>query len=256
MENKTKVVTGVVRLSYANIAKPKAFKEGDEPSYNATLLIPKDSPDVAKIKAALKALYDANAQSTFKRGEKVLPFGSDKLWNPLRDGDEWLEEHPSAKEYEGCYFLKASARNMPGIYDKDKQEILNVDQEIYSGVFARAAIQGYVFNKEGNIGYGFFLNSLMKIKDGDRLGGNNSSPDDFDDEDTETNDFDDFASDTNSGEYTETDVQKAGKAYFEANGVPAFKEVLSKLKVNKLSELKPSQYPKFMELVQPEDDLF
>lgn len=99
-ENPLKVVLNTHRVSYVHIKEPSSFEEDGEKKYDTTFLIEKDSPDVDKIKAAIKAAYSANKESMFKG----LPITSPKLWNPLRDGDEWLEEHPEAKEYEGCYF--------------------------------------------------------------------------------------------------------------------------------------------------------
>ena len=42
--NGTKVITGKVRLSYANLLEPKGF-EGQEPKYSVVLLIPKDDAE-------------------------------------------------------------------------------------------------------------------------------------------------------------------------------------------------------------------
>ena len=174
--NPLKVVLGKHRVSYVHIKEPVAFEDSD-PKYDTTFLIPKDSPDVPKIKAAIKAAYDANKESLFKG----LPLTSPKLWSPLRDGDEWLEEHPDAVEYEGVYFLKAASKSQPKAFDADKQEILDLD-EIYSGSYCRGVIVCYPFNNKSK-GFGFYLNSVMKIEDGERLGGFEASADDYDDED-------------------------------------------------------------------------
>ena len=39
--SKTKVVTGVVRLSYANVWEPKAVTEGAKEKYSVSIIIPK-----------------------------------------------------------------------------------------------------------------------------------------------------------------------------------------------------------------------
>ena len=52
--NKTKVVTGIVRLSYANVWEPKAVTEGAKEKYSVSLIIPKDDKEtLAKINAAM-----------------------------------------------------------------------------------------------------------------------------------------------------------------------------------------------------------
>lgn len=177
MKNPLKVVLGKHRVSYVHVKTPTSFEEGGDSKYDTTFLIPKNHPDVSKIKAAIKEAYDTNKDATF--GGR--PLSSPKMWNPLRDGDEWLEDHPEAKEYEGVYFLKAASKSQPAVYDADKQDILDLD-EVYSGCYCRGVIVCYPFSKKGNMGFGFFLNSLMKIEDGEPLGGAGASADDYEDE--------------------------------------------------------------------------
>lgn len=176
-KNPLKVVLSTHRVSYVHIKEPSSFEEGGDKKYDCTFLIPKDHPDVRKIKDAINAAYTANKESLFKG----LPLKSPKMWNPLRDGDEWLEEHPEAVEYEGHYFLKAASKSQPAVFDNDKQEILDLD-EVYSGCYCRGVIVCYPFNNKSK-GFGFYLNSVMKIDDGERLGGFEANVDDYDDED-------------------------------------------------------------------------
>ena len=53
-QNNTKVVTGIVRLSYANIWDPKAPVSGGDPRYSCSLIIPKsDTETVDAINRAM-----------------------------------------------------------------------------------------------------------------------------------------------------------------------------------------------------------
>lgn len=182
--NPYKIVLGSHRVSYVTLKEPRAFDDDKDPQYSVTFLIPKDHPDVAKIKACIKAMYDANKESKFKG----LPLTSPKLHNPLRDGDEYADEKEAegkdAEAYRGCYFLKASSKSQPKAFDIDKQDILDLD-EVYSGCYCRGVIVGWAFNNETyrTKGFSFYLNSVMKIDEGDRLGGFTASADDYDDED-------------------------------------------------------------------------
>ena len=52
----TKVVTGKVRFSYANVWEPQSVN-GSDPKYSVSLIIPKsDSKTIEKIKAAIEEL--------------------------------------------------------------------------------------------------------------------------------------------------------------------------------------------------------
>lgn len=174
-QNPYKVVLCSHRVSYVHIKEPSAVEEGSTPLYSVVFLIPKDSPDVDRIKAVIKAVYDANKDSMF--GGR--PLTSPKLWNPLRDGDEVLEERPERKEYEGVYYLKASSRKQPKAFDRDKQEILDLD-EVYSGCYCRGVLVCAPFNNK-SAGFKFYLNSVMKTGEGERLGGFEATADDYDD---------------------------------------------------------------------------
>lgn len=175
----TKVITGEVRFSYANVWTPTAFdKDSDDKKYNISLLIPKkDKKTVAAIETAIE---------TEKKNLLDL-LGVDKLPKnvniaELRDGDD---EYPGDETMEGMYFIRASSKTKPGIVDADKDEILNKD-EFYSGCYGRASINVYAFGAKDKPykGVAFGLNNLQKLRDGDHLGGGKSSAeDDFSDDD-------------------------------------------------------------------------
>lgn len=169
----TKVVTGKVRFSYANVWVPTSVEEGQEKKYNVSILIPKkDKETLAKITKAIDA--EAEALKTANGGK--LP----KDWHyPLRDGDE---EYPGDPIMEGQMFIRASSKNKPGIVDRDTDPILN-QEEFYSGCYGRASVNAYFFGvnpPRPKKGVTFGLNNLQKLEDGDPLGGGRSrAEDDF-----------------------------------------------------------------------------
>ena len=176
-KNPTKVVTGVVRLSYANVWEPKSIN-GGTPKYSVSLIIPKsDTKTVAKIKAAIEAAYQ-EGQAKLKGNGRSVPALS-VLKTPLRDGDA---ERPDDEAYANAYFVNANSATAPGIVDADRQPILDTS-EVYSGVYGRASINFYAFNSNGNKGIACGLNNLQKIRDGEPLGGKSRPEDDFADED-------------------------------------------------------------------------
>lgn len=174
MENlKTKVTTGKVRLSYLHIWEPNAIEEGQKPKYSASLIIPKT--DKKTIKQIEQAIENAKIMGkASKLGGKVPK----NLKTPLRDGDD---ERPDDEAYENSYFLNANCYTKPGIVDRDCNKIMDQD-EVYSGCFGRASITFYAFNTSGNKGIACGLNHLMKLSDGEPLGGRSSAESDFDDD--------------------------------------------------------------------------
>ena len=169
-KNPTKVVTGIVRLSYANIWEPKAI-QGGEPKYSASLIIPKsDKKTVAAINAAIDAAIE---EGKSKFGGKAPNKGALKL--PLRDGDI---DRQDDEAYAGCYFLNANSKTPPQIVDQEVNPIVD-RSEVYSGVYARVSVNFYVFNSNGNRGVACGLGNIQKIRDGEPLGGRSSAADDF-----------------------------------------------------------------------------
>ncbi len=183
--NPTKVITGEVRLSYANLWEPKSIN-GGSPKYSVSLIIPKsDKRTLDKIKAAIQAAY-AEGEGKLKGNGKTVPaLASLKI--PLRNGDE---ERPDDEAYSDSYFVNANSATAPGIVDNQQEpQPITVRSEIYSGVYARASVNFYAFNSNGNKGIACGLNNIQKLRDGEPLGGKSRAEDDF-----ATSDDDDFLS--------------------------------------------------------------
>lgn len=168
--NPTKVVTGIVRLSFANVWEAKSIN-GGTPKYGVSLIIPKsDTKTITAIQAAIDAAIKEGAG---KFGGKIPPKASLKL--PLRDGDI---DRPDDEAYAGCYFVNANSATAPQIVDKNVNLILD-RSEVYSGVYARVSVNFYAFNSNGNRGVACGLGNIQKIRDGEPLGGKSSAADDF-----------------------------------------------------------------------------
>ncbi|ABO49723.1 conserved hypothetical protein [Desulforamulus reducens MI-1] len=166
---KTKVVTGKVRLSYANVWEPRAAEEGQDPKYSLCILIPKsDTATLRKVKAAIDAAKEAGKSLW---GGKIPP----NLKLPLRDGDI---DRPDQPEYAGHFFLNANSKQKPGIVDKNVNPILD-QSEVYSGCYGRVSVNFFPFNQKGNKGVGCGLMNIQKVADGEPLSGRTRPEDDF-----------------------------------------------------------------------------
>lgn len=168
--NPTKVITGEVRLSFANVWEPKSINGGAE-KYSVSLIIPKS--DNKTLTAIQKAIDAAIEEGRGKFGGKIPNKSALKL--PLRDGDI---DRPDDEAYANSYFVNANSATAPEIVDKSLKSILN-RSEVYSGVYARVSINFYAFNSNGNRGIACGLGNIQKVSDGEPLGGKTSAADDF-----------------------------------------------------------------------------
>ncbi|MEA5084377.1 MAG: DUF2815 family protein [Lachnospiraceae bacterium] len=164
----TKVITGKVRFSYLHAFEPAAINGGDE-KYSVSLIIPKE--DKRTLNAIKKAIEAAKQAGISKFGGKVPA----NLKLPLRDGDTEREDD---ENYAGCYFINANCKTKPGLVYKNGQPIID-STDLYSGCYGYASVTFYAFNSNGNRGIACGLNNLMKVADGEPLGGRAKAEDDF-----------------------------------------------------------------------------
>lgn len=170
IKNPTKVVTGIVRLSYANVWEAVSINDS-KPKFSVSLIIPKsDTKTVDAINAAIDAAIKDGAA---KFGGKIPNKAALKL--PLRDGDVEREDDEA---YKNSYFVNANSTTAPQIVDRSVQPILD-RSEVYSGCYARVSINFYAFNSNGNRGIACGLGNIQKIRDGEPLSGRTSAADDF-----------------------------------------------------------------------------
>ena len=169
-----KVVTGPsTRFSYLNCWEPKSINGGDA-KYSVSLIIPKsDVRTVEKIRCAVEAAYKEGEAKLKGSGRSVPPLSAIK--NPLRDGDA---ERPGDEAYRDSWFLNANAIAKPEVVDAACNPILD-RSEMYSGVYGRASVSFFAFNRNGSRGIACGLNHLQKIRDGEPLGGRSSAASDF-----------------------------------------------------------------------------
>jgi hypothetical protein len=173
----TKMITGKVRLSYANLFKPRAQEAGQEPKYSVCVLIPKDDKEtIAKVKAAVEA---AKTKGADLWGGKI-PAG---LKMPLRDGDAERD----SPEYKGHWFINTNSKDKPGVVGKERDiegKLIPLgESDVYSGCYARVSINFFPFNAKGNRGVGAGLQNVQKVDDGEPLSGRANADSDFSDDD-------------------------------------------------------------------------
>lgn len=175
-ENETTKVVIPCRFSYVHVWEPSSIGDDGDKKFSVSCIIPKsDKVTINKVKEAIKAAYTVGVTSNKFNGKKPTNWK-----NPLRDGDTDRTEDGA---YQNAYFINASARTRPGVVDKARQTIID-QEDFYSGCYGYVSIKFYPFNAKGNLGVAAGLNNVMKVKDGEPLGGRVSADADFADIDT------------------------------------------------------------------------
>lgn len=175
LDKPTRLITGEVRICYPHVFTPYAGEQGGEEKYSVCILIPKaDKETLTLVRAAIEA---AKQEGKAKFGG-VIPA---KFKNEtLRDGDEELAMGTrTGEEYEGHYFINASARKRPMVIDRSKQPITD-EEQVYGGCYGHVQLTFFAYNSNGNKGVAAGLDALMKTREGDPLGGNAVSIANFD----------------------------------------------------------------------------
>lgn len=156
------------RLSYAHLFEPRSVEENGDKKYSCTLLIPKT--DKASIEAINNAYAVALETGKAKFWQKGVPAA---VVSPLKDGDlPKASGEPTGPEYKGHYYIYASTAETRPPKVANQQKMLVTDRsEVYSGCYAYVDIDIFAFDKKINKGITAGLNNVMKVADGDPLGG-------------------------------------------------------------------------------------
>ncbi len=164
-----RVTTGEARLSYVHLFKPYAFQQGQEEKYSVTVLVPKtDVETKARIDAAIEA---AKQRGTADKWNGVCP---PVLPVPVHDGDgvRPSDGMPFGDECRGHWVFTASAKAdyPPEVVDANGNPIIN-HSEVYSGMYGRVCVNFFPYAFGGKKGIGCGLGPVMKMRDGEVLGG-------------------------------------------------------------------------------------
>jgi Protein of unknown function (DUF2815) len=173
----SKLILNNVRLAYSHLDQPRASVEGAEPKYSCTLIVPKTHPQLAELRAVIKA-------AAVEKFSDKLPKG---LRNPLRDGDETDEEGNRVRgdEFKAAFFLNASSKRKPEVV-VGKARTAPQPEHLISGHYASVRLGFFGYDTAGNRGVGCGLNGVWITRRGEPLGaaaepwGENVEAEDFD----------------------------------------------------------------------------
>jgi ssDNA-binding protein len=139
--------------------------------YGCSILF--DTP-AQKTKEWAAMVAACNDELTAKFGAKAATM---KVKTPFLKGDDY-SQYP---DYAGTVFLRVNTEFKPGFVDRKGSEIAFdvVEDEIYSGCYAKATLNCYAYDTSGNRGVAFGLRNIQKLGDGDRIDGRVSAENDF-----------------------------------------------------------------------------
>lgn len=169
MAEKEFLITEEFRASFVHLFQPKPTQQGDR--YTVTMLFPKNQSQAL---IGIRDLCHRAAAAKYGMGQGGPNVPNNFTW-PWKDGDTWRDKQGNLKtdkypEMAGCWVLEAKSMFQPGLVDYQRQPIIAAEQ-FYSGCYARAQIDAYEYDNQGNVGVCLGLNNVQKTRDGERLSG-------------------------------------------------------------------------------------
>ena len=153
--NPAQIVIKDVRFAYVHVFEKDELAD----KYTCRVLVPKNSPQLPQIQAAIQAACTVGAAKL--RG-KTVP------WTEvLHDGDAKTNKDGEAI-HPGYYYLNAKSSNKPGIVKVNttgiggKTMAITDDTEFYSGCYGWADVGFFAFNQGVNCGISVGLNNVLK----------------------------------------------------------------------------------------------
>lgn len=190
----TKCLIGEARMNFVHVFAPDSFDDKSEPKYSVVLSFPKTNKELYK---KIQAAIDECAEKAKTQYGGTLPKKFSIV--EIQDGADWDEKF----NLEDSFIIKASSSYKPEVVKKakvmGKVQLVPItdEEEFYSGCYGYASVSFYKYDTGVSKGITCGLNSLLKSKDGDKLGGGSGSAeadfagviDDVDEfEDTESDD--------------------------------------------------------------------
>lgn len=164
-EEKAPLVTPKARCSYVQLLSPKAFEDNPEPKYSVVLIFDKEAQQSPEFKRMVQA-YTAEKTRLHPNG---APNG---FKTPFRPSSEKEGFPPD------CVFITISTTRKPDVVDEHGNDLFE-PSKVYSGMFGRASLSMYSYDKKGNKGIAFGLNNFQKLGDGDRMDSKTTAAQDF-----------------------------------------------------------------------------
>jgi len=177
-----------IRVPYLNVITPRQFKNKGDPKFDATFIFPKDSPEVPLIRqrmaAAAKAKWPSRALTELKfpmeAGEKKIEkAGAKEVDTAAKEG-----RAPKARDlpfFKDHFVLVARSKYPPALSVLENGRIISLESDLlkaqykakfYNGCYVSAEINFVAYISDmGADGVTAYLQSILWVRDGERIGG-------------------------------------------------------------------------------------
>lgn len=153
---------------FVTLVTPRAQEKGGKLKYSIGLALRKESPDTEKY---VKGLYIDIQKATREVFGKTIKRKYLNMF-PVVDGDGVNKEgEPLREEMHGHWLIRATSNFKPNACDASGNDLITADQ-LYSGATYRISTTIYCWKHEtGGKGITLTLDAVLKIADGERIGG-------------------------------------------------------------------------------------
>jgi len=158
----------IILGSFPDLWRPGEFK-GEPTNYSVQLLIPKGSPALAELEAAIKSFAKDQWGDAAKMAVEKQNASNTKV---LRDGDgiDGMTASGSPKPgWAGHMRIKASSKFAPKVVDRALQELTEASGKPYAGCAVSAQIELYAFKDKREMGTR--LSAVQFYADGEPFAG-------------------------------------------------------------------------------------
>ena len=157
-----------IRFGYEHVFEKSSAVDTAEPKYSVEVRVPKDNKKACDL---LWETIEAHKQEAMKSNKGKLPKDF-KVW--VKDGDD----EDADAQYAGHWYFSAKSNNPVGIFSTQKgtdgKPKPLAREEFKGGDYGHVSVSVFTYSKGGN-GISFFLNGLMKTRDGEAIGMDASS---------------------------------------------------------------------------------
>jgi hypothetical protein len=174
------------RMAFANLITPTADSKG-KLSWNTAALFPIDS-DMKELRAEAQRLAEEKWGKNIP-ANLILPFADGNTKGRIDGNGQFRpyagHENTIVMNFKRLETTKNGKNEPPTIVGANPKTIVSDPKEVYSGRWARAIVNGFVYDVAGNKGVSFGLNHIQLLDHDTPLGTSNRPEDLFDDEQEE-----------------------------------------------------------------------